>query len=149
MKTLILSIIICALTLNASAWQTFDEASKGLPEAKVVELIKSKPGKFYLTANHEGPGLSIFGYNQNNHTMVTIRKANGKYDFKISMYQSLFENEGDIYLTLLDKEGFELGSLFISKVGENFSGNLYHKYTDANDWDGFYDVASYEIHLRY
>jgi len=147
MKKLLLTVLCCVVTTSGFAcWQTFEIATKTLSEDDKVKVLEKEKGKFYLACDHTGAGTSIYGANIKDKTMVFVRKVNNKIDVKVSIFDSIFKSEGDIYLTFLDSEGFEIDTTFISKVGPSYFGNLYRSY--EGDWNDFYRVYSYELHLR-
>lgn len=145
MKTFILSIILCSITsLSYATWKTYEEETKNFNKEEKLENWEE--GKFFLATDHKGKGISLVGARFAEDSIVCIRKVNNKYDFCLTVDQSLWKESGEIYLRLLDQEGFQVCDFSMGKVGQNYKGSLYH--TENINWVSFYDVYTYEIHMR-
>lgn len=127
-------------------WQTFTEEYITKTDSEKLEILKNNSGKFYLS--HEQPikGTSISAIDLEEGSFVQIRKVNDIYDIKISLSKPVFKYSGTLSLVVLDKDGFSLGYIPISIINEMFSGNLFYHY--VGDWSDFYNIHSYEIHLK-
>ena len=146
MKTFLLTIIACALSVSCFAWQTFPEATKNMTAKQIEDLKKENDGKFYIACDHEGDGISLIGFNEEDTTIVNVRKVKDKYDIKVKLYAALWSKPGNICVRFRDKEGFELVNVLIGPVGEKYSGDLHFSHTGS--WKNFDDIDSYEVNMK-
>lgn len=91
-------------------------------------------------------GVRIFAMEQSITSLVTLRFDKNKIDFRINLFQPLFNGSGTIYLQLLDEDRFLIKSIFVSRVCDGYSGTLLGNY-DMN-WENFQKIKYYEISMR-
>jgi hypothetical protein len=139
MKTIYIfltSLILISSTCCAE-WRNANQETKGMNKEECKEFLHGANCEFLLSIKQPKSGIKIIAIDGLNHSdgsfedladklisSTYLRVLNGKVDYRLIVYKYEWNGPGDIYLDLLDEDKFLIESKFISRVSNNFTGEM-------------------------